>query len=80
MKAPSFSQCIFCAPMATLEPLAASICGRQIDERRADDDFVARVVRRPGAENRGRIREVWSGVLYIFQLAAISFLRGMSPF
>ncbi len=48
--APSFSQYRSCAPMATFEPLAASIANIEIDVGRADNDFVAGVAGHQGQE------------------------------
>ena len=50
VKAPSFSQCTFCAPMATFDPRGRFDRGLQIDERRANDDFVACVPGDQGQE------------------------------
>src|SRR6266550_1640767 len=76
--APSFSQCRFWPPIATLDPFAASTAaGTQTKGGQTA------ISSRVWSESRGRKSRkksrVWSGVLYIFQFAAISFLR-MIPF
>ena len=45
----------------------------EVNERRADNDFVASRGRRPGEESRGRSRGSGRAFLYIFQLAAMTF-------
>ena len=55
MKAPSFSQCRFCAPIATLEPLAAStaVCR---STNGGQTTISSRCGSQPGEENRERMR------------------------
>jgi hypothetical protein len=64
--------------MATFDPLASSIAaGKSMKEGQTT------ISSRVCPETRGRKllkkSRVWSGVLYIFQLAAITFLRMMKP-
>src|SRR4051812_29921797 len=65
---------MFCAPTATLEPFAASITvgSRTGDGKRAISSRVCPATMGRNASTKAFASE---GVLYIFQLAAISFLR-----
>src|SRR5882724_3948985 len=76
--APSFSQCRFWPPIAILDPFVASTAaGRETKEgQTVISSRVCSAIK--GAKLRKKSR-VWSDVLYIFQFAAISFLR-MIPF
>ena len=51
----------------------------KINVRRANNDLIASVAGTRGRKSWKKAR-VWSGFLYIFQLAAISFLRDMESF
>ena len=81
MKAPSFSQCMFCAPTATFEPAAAATAACR-STNGGQTTISSREWPATMGRNSAKNAVVCSGVLYIFQLAAISFLRshGLGPF
>src|SRR5579863_1587632 len=76
VKAPSSAQWMFWDPMATLELLADWMAAC-----RSTKEGQMTIWSRSWLATRGRKAwkksRVWSGVLYIFQLPAISFVRGM---
>src|SRR4051794_12118026 len=78
VKAPSFAQCTFCPPMRTLLPFAASTAaGMQTDG--GQTTISSRSCAAMPGKNALKKARVWSGVLYIFQLAAITFFLMSKP-
>src|ERR1019366_7313896 len=76
VKAPSFAQCIFCAPTATFDPRAASTAACR-SRNGGQITISSREWPATMGRNSAKNAVVCSGVLYIFQLAAMSFLRVM---